>query len=196
LQNQYKEKSSKMKVVMGDEILVEELKPKICYTASAALIVEGKVLLIKHKKLQTWLTPGGHIDPDETAQAAAEREFWEETALRVKTISAMDDLQISDSGLGEENFKAVPYAVNYHWVSEKNYKNRLEAFREHKESTIDKAWKKDCEKHYNFAYLAIPDGDLDFQRNVEEVDGIAWFSLEEVKKLYERAFELVEKLKI
>jgi ADP-ribose pyrophosphatase YjhB (NUDIX family) len=53
--------------------MTKKPNPKICYTASATLIVEDKILLIKHKKLQTWLCPGGHIDPDETAHLAAER---------------------------------------------------------------------------------------------------------------------------
>lgn len=42
-----------------------------------------KFLLIKHKKLGKWLSPGGHIDENERPDAAALREVFEETGLEV-----------------------------------------------------------------------------------------------------------------
>ena len=41
----------------------------------------GRVLLVKHKRLGTWLPPGGEIEPDETPLQAAHRELFEETGL-------------------------------------------------------------------------------------------------------------------
>lgn len=40
------------------------------------------ILLVYHRRLQRWLQPGGHIDPDDrgTREAAA-REVWEETGV-------------------------------------------------------------------------------------------------------------------
>ena len=52
--------------------------PRICFGSSGFLVNDGKVLLIKHKKLGIWLAPGGHIDGNELPEKAAEREFWEE----------------------------------------------------------------------------------------------------------------------
>lgn len=40
-----------------------------------------RVLLIKHKRLGTWLPPGGELDDGETPLEAAERELREETGL-------------------------------------------------------------------------------------------------------------------
>lgn len=40
---------------------------------------EGKLLLSRHRKRDTWETQGGHIEPGETAEAAARRELWEES---------------------------------------------------------------------------------------------------------------------
>jgi 8-oxo-dGTP diphosphatase len=40
-----------------------------------------KILLIKHKRLGTWLPPGGEIHPGETPLEAARRELLEETGL-------------------------------------------------------------------------------------------------------------------
>ncbi len=41
----------------------------------------GRVLLIKHKRLGTWLPVGGEIEPGETPLEAARRELFEETGL-------------------------------------------------------------------------------------------------------------------
>ena len=45
---------------------------------------EGKFLFIRHKKLQKWLPPGGHIDENEIPDIAALREVKEETSLNVE----------------------------------------------------------------------------------------------------------------
>ncbi|MDE2143958.1 MAG: NUDIX domain-containing protein, partial [Elusimicrobia bacterium] len=54
---------------------------RYCFVVSAYAVREGKVLLIKHKKLGLWLAPGGHIDEGETPDEAALRELKEETGL-------------------------------------------------------------------------------------------------------------------
>lgn len=51
------------------------------FTASVFPVFNGKVLLIKHKKLDMWLPPGGKLEPNETPFEAAERELFEETGL-------------------------------------------------------------------------------------------------------------------
>jgi 8-oxo-dGTP pyrophosphatase MutT (NUDIX family) len=54
------------------------------FTASAFVLSEAgtELLLIRHKKLQKWLQPGGHIEPtDRDLVAAARREVHEETGL-------------------------------------------------------------------------------------------------------------------
>ena len=45
---------------------------------------EGKFLFIRHKKLQKWLPPGGHIEENEIPDVAALREVKEETGLIVE----------------------------------------------------------------------------------------------------------------
>lgn len=45
-----------------------------------------RVLLVFHKKLQSWLQPGGHIEPNENPWDAVVREVKEETSLDVSNF--------------------------------------------------------------------------------------------------------------
>jgi 8-oxo-dGTP diphosphatase len=62
---------------------------------------EGKVLLIRHRKLGIYLYPGGHVEKDETPVEAVIREFEEETGLRVEPIGPMH-------GISDENVVERP----------------------------------------------------------------------------------------
>lgn len=53
------------------------------FTASAFVVWEARVLLLRHSSKNLWLPPGGHVEPDESPSTAAVREVWEETGLRV-----------------------------------------------------------------------------------------------------------------
>lgn len=57
------------------------------FTATAFIVDSGnRTLLLWHKRLQRWMPPGGHIDPNETPEDAAKRECKEETGLDVEII--------------------------------------------------------------------------------------------------------------
>ncbi len=45
--------------------------------------VERKVLMMWHRKLNSWLPPGGHLNANETPDEGARREVLEETGLQV-----------------------------------------------------------------------------------------------------------------
>jgi 8-oxo-dGTP pyrophosphatase MutT (NUDIX family) len=55
------------------------------HLTGSAIVVStggGRVLLLRHRKLQRWLQPGGHADPGEkTGETVALREALEETGI-------------------------------------------------------------------------------------------------------------------
>ena len=158
------------------------LNAKICLTAAGILIHQNKVLLVKHKKLGIWLNPGGHLEANEVPHQAAEREFWEETSIRVRAINVGGLPRAND----DSQYLPNPIATNLHWVSEKNYQARLAHAKTNGTKSAQLAepkWERGCEQHLGLVYLVEPIRSVEFKENVEESDGIAWFSREEVETI-------------
>lgn len=72
-----------------DELLCSRKNMRGHLTASGLLVHpnEDSVFLIYHNFLQTWLQPGGHLDPEEQPVDGAKREFVEETGLRKVSLN-------------------------------------------------------------------------------------------------------------
>lgn len=58
-------------------------------TVSAYVVDDGRVLLHRHKRSGLHLPPGGHPDPGEALERAAEREVREETGLVVAVVEPL-----------------------------------------------------------------------------------------------------------
>lgn len=58
------------------------------FCASVFLInpEDKRILLVKHKKFNKWVQPGGHIEDEETPEEAALREAYEETGIKVRLL--------------------------------------------------------------------------------------------------------------
>ena len=161
------------------------MQPKICYTAAGVLIHKDKVLLVKHKKLGIWLNPGGHIEVGELPHQAAEREFFEETGVKVRAVHApqvldlplKERLELSDD---DSVYLPVPILINVHWVCKENFERRS---REGAAYQPISPWKRGCEQHLGFLYLLEPVADLNFTEDTTETDGIGWFTQEEIISL-------------
>ena len=59
---------------------------KIDFTVAIFVVAQEKVLLIHHRKLNTWLPLGGHIELEEDPEIAALREAKEESGLDVELL--------------------------------------------------------------------------------------------------------------
>lgn len=156
---------------------LQNFSAKICYTSSGMLIHEDKVLLVKHKKLGFWLNPGGHIEEDEIPHVAAEREFWEETGIKVKAVDIRGIMQSSTS-----EYVPSPIITSLHWVNKESYSKRVASSDQVSRVKTEK-WPQGCEQHLNYMYLVEPVAEVEFKQNIEESDGIAWFGLGDLSNL-------------
>ncbi|MBT4937442.1 NUDIX domain-containing protein [Candidatus Peregrinibacteria bacterium] len=71
------------------------------FTATALIIYNKKILLLKHKKLKSWLPPGGHLEENEMPHEGAKREAKEETGLDIEIISSRN-INIPKSKFSQE----------------------------------------------------------------------------------------------
>ena len=62
------------------------------FAATTFVVEAGKTLLLWHRKLQAWLPPGGHLEPNELPESAAVREVREETGLEVTIMGSRQKL--------------------------------------------------------------------------------------------------------
>ena len=139
------------------------------FTATALIIQNNKVLLLKHKKLESWLPPGGHLEENESAHEGAIREVKEETGFDIKIISSREKIM-----QGDEMAFEIPRPLFC-----------LEEFiPKHKEVAEH--------KHLDFVFLAeIVSGEL--LENPEEE--LCWFTKEEIINMpKEELFENVRQI--
>ncbi len=60
------------------------------FTVSGFVVERDRTLLHWHRKLQLWLPPGGHVEPDEDPVQAVVREVLEETGITADVIPHAD----------------------------------------------------------------------------------------------------------
>ncbi len=68
------------------------------FTATGFVVQGGRTLLHWHQRLQQWMPPGGHIEPDEDPVQAVLREVREETGLAAEVIPSAPPLSFPAPG--------------------------------------------------------------------------------------------------
>lgn len=56
------------------------------FTVAVLVVHDGRILLHRHKKLNRWLPPGGHVEPNELPDETALREVLEETGVSATLV--------------------------------------------------------------------------------------------------------------
>lgn len=148
---------------------------KICYTAAGQVFHEGKLLLVKHRKLGIWLAPGGHLDAGELPHLGAEREVFEETGILARAFDVHPLLPSTDS-----QYIPSPIISNVHWVCEENYLRRK---RDGESYEVDPAWGKPCEQHLGLIYLMQMIKQAELVANERESTDIGWFAEDQIQSL-------------
>lgn len=128
------------------------------FTATVYILEKDKVLLLFHPKLQKWLPPGGHLEPNELPPECAIREAWEETGLQVTLIR--------EEHLWVERWNAKSF--------ERPWLCLLENIPEYKD--------KPAHQHIDFIYLGHPIGGATEEHH-QTLNEIRWFTLDEVLAL-------------
>jgi 8-oxo-dGTP pyrophosphatase MutT (NUDIX family) len=128
------------------------------FTSTIYIIENQKVLLIHHRKLNKWLPPGGHVDPNETPVECALREAKEETGLEIEIIS-------------QENI----------WIERHNARSFERPYMCLLEN-IPQFLDQPPHQHIDFIYLGKPIGGK-ISHNILETINIRWFSVSEVEDM-------------
>ncbi len=89
---------------------------KIDFCVGSYIVHGDKVLLIHHKKLQTWLAIGGHVELDEDTDQALFREIEEECGIKPDQIEILSTKRPIDAE-GEKNLWTPNY-MDIHVISE------------------------------------------------------------------------------
>ncbi len=128
------------------------------FTVSAFIVHESKVLLLHHKKLNTWLQPGGHIELDEDPEIALWREIEEETGLRKASLKIIELVTSRPISVSNKNLP-IPFDFNVHPFPP-----------------------VPGHSHIDMSYLISSDTDVINQNLVESSD-LRWFSRTEIEAL-------------
>jgi 8-oxo-dGTP pyrophosphatase MutT (NUDIX family) len=85
---------------------------KIDFTVSAYIVYEDKILLVHHKKMNTWIQIGGHVELDEDTDEAMVREIEEECGIEVEFLNGIVDVPLQKT-----RHLRKPHFLNIHEIS-------------------------------------------------------------------------------
>jgi len=129
------------------------------FTVSAYILdpTKSKLLLHKHKKLNSWLQPGGHIDLSEDPEEALWKEIKEETGIKKADLTLLMQPD-QPKPRGSKNVP-IPFNFNVHPFDDTNH------------------------KHIDLAYLILANT-IEFSPAEGESTELRWCDREEVQRLH------------
>ena len=123
-------------------------------TTSAFIIDEGhsQILLLKHKSLNRWLQPGGHVEGDASLLLSALREAEEETGINPGDLRNVTVFANT----------AIPFDVDSHYIPANPKKQEGGHY------------------HHDMRYLFVYSGDGRIAFNEDESTGLRWVKFTEL----------------
>lgn len=120
----------------------------------------SKMLMVHHRKLDKWVAPGGHIEPDETPTEAALREVLEETGVEAEIVEC-------------SNVKLTP---------EPEMEAQLEPPFAMLSEYIPQHGDTDAHIHLDFIFICEADDRKPISQQIKEVKDVRWMTWEEVEQ--------------
>jgi ADP-ribose pyrophosphatase YjhB (NUDIX family) len=120
------------------------------------VVYQDQILLLKHKKLNGWIPPGGHIELNEDPETSLWRELAEETGLQQADLTL---ISTAKNTVDSPSNKKLPLPFNfnvYTYTGESDH------------------------KHIDLSYLLASNTDQ-IQQNPEESNGLKWFSRQDLE---------------
>ncbi|MQA87140.1 MAG: NUDIX domain-containing protein [Streptosporangiales bacterium] len=119
----------------------------------------GRVLVLRHKTLNRWLLPGGHLEPADTdLLAAALRELHEETGIPERWIGGLPDMDAVPLDIDVHNIPADPAKGEPgHWHADFRYAFRVDSpeVRPQLDEITDYRWRLPAELHTRWLTFKI-----------------------------------------
>jgi len=142
-----------------------------CHFTATAFVIDvqkekpHRTLFLWHKRLQRWMPPGGHMDPNELPEETAKRECKEETGLDVDII-------------GEAQTNVFANTANEGRILKKPFAMFLENIPANKERG------EAAHQHMDFVFLARPITiDQVLNMNEDEAEDMKWFTKQDIEYL-------------
>jgi 8-oxo-dGTP diphosphatase len=134
--------------------------PRRAFSVAVYPRISGRVLLIRHARLGTWLPPGGELEAGETPIEAAARELVEETGLsgRFPKTSSVPGVPLGLLGYEEHQAGSKGLHMNFVFVVdvETDVVTPNAEFTEHRWVRLDDGpWDDAPENVRSFAVLAL-----------------------------------------
>lgn len=134
------------------------MKKQITVSSYVVDVEREAMLLVYHRKMQKWLPPGGHLEPDEIPEEAAKREVLEETGLEIEFFC--------DEHLHIECWNARSLVRPFLCLLEE----------------IPTFNNEPAHQHIDFIYVGYPVGG-ELQNNDAGIHELRWFALAEIESL-------------
>lgn len=125
------------------------------FTVSAHIVHDNKLLLLHHKKLNTWMQPGGHVELSEDPEQALWHEILEETGIEKRDLKIIEPTK---SRPAPASYISLPLPFDFN---------------------VHKYGEDPTHKHIDLCYLLTSKTDQ-IKTNLDESNDLRWFTKAEI----------------